>query len=295
VSGVAGTGRGRGIALMVTAVALFAAMDAVVKHVVAETDPLQTTFLRYLVQFVLMLALVREPSLGDLLRSERKGLLALRGFLLLASTLMFFTALRHIPLADATAIGFVSPLFVTALSVVALQEKVGPRRWTAVAVGLAGGLLIIRPGFGDFHWAMVLPLGMALLFAGFQILTRILNRTEPPLRTLFWTGLVGTFGALPLQPLVWAWPRPEVWLLMILVGAVGTFGHYLLIQAYRHAPASVLSPFVFSQLVTAALLGWLAFDHVPDGPTVLGALIIVASGLYVFHRETVVARPAAPS
>jgi drug/metabolite transporter (DMT)-like permease len=219
------------------------------------------------------------------LRVHRLGLVLLRGVQLLAATACFVTAIRYIPLADAVAIGFVAPLFVVALSVPLLGERVGPRRWTAVLIGLVGTLVIVRPGFAEVHWAYGLMILLAFIFATFVINTRVLTRTERPLAMLFYTTLVGAVGASLFLPFVWQSPTLPQWGFMALMGALGGFSHLLLIHAYRVATASLLAPFQYAQIVFAGFYGWLVFGDLPDGWVVAGTLILVGSGLYVLRRE----------
>ena len=225
-----------------------------------------------------------------LLRVRRLGLTLLRGVLLLTATLCFFTAITHIPLADAVAIGFAAPLFVVALSIPILGEKVGARRWTAVVVGFIGVMIIVRPGFADVHWAYFLMIFLAFVFAIFVIVTRLLTRTEATLAMLFYTALMGTLGASLLLPFFWLTPSwPQVaW--MAAMGALGGVSHMLMIQAYRHADTSSLAPFQYAQIIFAGILGYLVFNDLPDMWVLAGGAIVVASGTYVFHREAQIAR-----
>jgi drug/metabolite transporter (DMT)-like permease len=218
------------------------------------------------------------------------GLQIVRSMLLVGATLTFFFAVRTIPIADASAIGMVAPLLITALAIPLLGEKVGRRRWTAVAVGMVGALVIIRPGFGVFDWAAVLPLGSATCYAFYQITTRILARVDPPATTFFYSGLVGMLVLSVAAPFVWVWPSAGGWAMMVGLGLLGGGGHFLIIHALRRAQASVLAPFGYIQIVWVTALGYLVFDDFPDGFTILGALIVISSGAYIVYRESVVRR-----
>ena len=273
-----------GILLITSAVSLFSVMDGFAKHLAAEYHPLQIAWMRYGVHLVLMLAVLRRSPV-ELLRTERPALQIARGGALLVCTLLFFFALRYIPLADATAIGQVSPLFVTVLSIPLLGEKVRARRWTAVGVGLIGALVILRPGLGVMHWAAILPLSMAAVFALYQIATRVLSATDKPTSTLFYSAVVGTVGTSFFGPFFWQTPSAVDFALMVAVGALGGIGHYLLILAFQQAPASLLAPLVYVQIATSALVGYVAFGDLPDRYTVGGALLIAASGIYIVYRE----------
>src|SRR3546814_6438259 len=171
--------------------------------------------------------------------------------------------------------------------------RVGPRRWAAVLVGLAGTLVIVRPGFAEVHWAYGLVVVLAFIFATFVINTRILTRTEQPIPMLFYTALVGAAGASLALPFVWQTPTPGQWALMALMGAIGGGSHLLLIHAYRAAPASLLAPFQYAQLVFAGAYGWLVFGDLPDAWMLAGTAILVASGLYILRREGVARGDAA--
>lgn len=273
-----------GIALMAAAVSLFSVMDGIAKLLTATYHPMQVAWLRYGAHLLLMLAILRRSPV-ELLRTSRPVLQILRGCCLLICTALFFISLRYIPLADATAIGQVSPLFVTILSIPLLGEKVRARRWTAVVVGLIGALVIVRPGLGVVHWAALLPLCMAAVFALFQIATRILSSTETPTSTLFYSALIGTAGTSLIGPFVWSEPSAFDFGLMVLIGAIGGFSHYLLILAYDRAPASLLAPFIYVQIVTSTIVGYFFFGDLPDGYTIAGALLVAAAGSYIFYRE----------
>jgi len=273
-----------GILLMASAVTLFSVMDGIAKHLAASHHPMQIAWLRYGAHLVLMLAILRISPI-ELLRTNRPVLQITRGAALLICTVLFFVSIRYIPLADATAIGQVSPLFVTLLSIPILGEKVRARRLSAVVVGMIGALIIVRPGLDVVHWAAILPLIMAFVFALYQIATRILASTERPVSTLFYSALVGTIGTTLVGPFFWSETSLVDFLLMVLVGAIGGFSHYLLILAFRHAPASLLAPFIYVQIVTSTLVGYLFFGDVPDSYTIAGALLVAAAGTYVFYRE----------
>jgi drug/metabolite transporter (DMT)-like permease len=207
-----------------------------------------------------------------------------RSALLLASTAIFFVALRYLPVANATAIAFLSPLIVTALSVPLLGERVGPRRWAAVLVGFLGVLVVVRPGFG-LQWPALLPALVATCLGLYQIATRVLARVDDTSTTIFHTAVVGTVASLIAIPFYWQAPTLPELALLILLGSLGAAGHMLIVHAYRYAGASVLSPFIYTQLVWATAGGYLIFDQFPDPVTLVGATLIIGSGLYVYLRE----------
>jgi drug/metabolite transporter (DMT)-like permease len=278
----------RGILMMIAAFGSFSLLDASAKYLLPALNPPTIVFLRYLLGLVfaaLWVALAREPKL---LISVHPRMQFLRGVLLLASTAFNFTALQYLQLAQTAAIMFSNPLWVCALSHVVLKERVGPRRWAAVIAGFGGVLIIMRPGLEGFHPAMILSVLAALSGALYQLTTRRVGADDRSETSLLYGTFWGTVCALPAalvsfeMPTVWQWP------VLVLAGFCGSFGHYLLIAAHRIAPASLLAPYSYTQIIWMMLLGLALFGDVPDGWTMLGALIVVASGLYVFHRVRVV-------
>jgi drug/metabolite transporter (DMT)-like permease len=275
----------RGIMLMISGVILFGIMDTAVKLLTQDYDVIQVVWARFLFHFLIFLAFYSRAGLGRIVATRRPGLQVMRSVLLMSATLFFFTALSYLPLADAVSIGFVSPLLVTALSIPFLGEKVGARRWAAIAVGFVGMLIIIRPGMGVMHWAAVLPLGMAMCFSGYQILTRIAGRSEDARTSQIWSPALGALAMSAIVPFFWTTPDVWGWSLMLLTGLAGGLGHFLLIKAYEIAPASTLSPFVYTQLIWMVIFGYLLFGDFPDAFTITGGAIVVGSGIYIFRRE----------
>ena len=224
-----------------------------------------------------------------MLRTAHPRYQLLRGSLLLASSTLAFFSLRYMPLAEFTSIVLIAPLVVTLLAATTLKEEVSPLRWALVAGGFAGTLVILRPGGTVFSWAILLPLGLVLTNAWFQVLTSRLARTENPLTMHFYTGWVGTLIATIALPFVWtALPGWHWWALLCLMGFMGTVGHFLLILAYQRAPASTLTPYLYAQIAFAMLGGWLMFSQVPDATSLFGmALIAVcgAAGAWLTVRE----------
>ena len=221
------------------------------------------------------------------LRTSHLGLQGLRGAALLASSLLFISGLRFLPIAEASATSFISPLFVTALSIFFLSERVGVRRWLATAVGLIGVLIILRPGTSAFHLAAFFPVVSALAWAGTLVMTRMLSGKESTITTMTYSSIVGLGILTALVPLVWVAPNWHDIMFGILIGVSSTAGQWIVVLAFRYADASVLAPFSYTQLLWVSLLGFLIFGEVPDVWTVTGAAIIVASGLYTAHRERV--------
>lgn len=275
----------QGIAMMCATVLAFAVMDLSVKAVVDDLPVMQVVWARYAFHLLFMLPLLARFGRARLVRTARPGLQVLRALLLLATTALFFLAIRYIPVASANAVGFVGPLIVTALSALVLKEKVGPRRWAAVLVGFAAVLIAIRPGFGMVHWAMVLPLCTAACFACFQIVTRVLSRTEDAMATMAWTGAVAAVLTSLAVPFSWGYPTPWQWGVLAGVGFLGALSQWMIFKAYERAPASVLAPFSYTAILWTIPGGYILFGDMPDAWVLAGAAILVACGLYVWHRE----------
>jgi drug/metabolite transporter (DMT)-like permease len=275
-----------GIALMCGALACFSCLDAMAKYLNLHMDTLQVVWARYTGAFIVAVAISNPVTRPGLMRTGRPVLQVARSVLLLASTLFNFMALRYLQLDEALSIVFSTPFFIAALSGPVLGEWVRWRRWMAIGVGFIGVLLVTRPGFGGIHPAALLSLVAALFYAAYNISTRMLSRTDSSETTLFYSNLVGAIAMLPVVPFVWTTPSdPVVILVMIVAGAFGSVGHYLLIIAHRHAPPAVLAQFIYTQLVWAIILGYLVFADVPNRWTLAGAAIVVASGLYMLNRE----------
>jgi drug/metabolite transporter (DMT)-like permease len=275
----------RGIGLMMAAVFMFSSMDTLAKYMLQSYPMGGLMWARYMVHMTVMLVLL-WPRMGfGLVRTRRPGLQVLRGVLLVGSTMFFYFALRHMPLAEAAAISFVGPVLTTLLAGWVLKERASARQWFAVVLGFSGVLIIIRPGGGLFTPAAIFPLCTALLFSCYQIVTRKLSGREHPYTTLFYTALVG--GALTSLALPWGWQEPTGLqiLFMIGIGVFGGYGHYLLIRAMEHTSPSALAPFVYSQLVWSTLLAYIVFRDFPDGGSLIGMGVIVAAGLLAVNWQ----------
>src|SRR6516225_7156230 len=278
-----------GIALMCGAVACFAMLDTTAKYLNLYMSTLQVVWARYTGAFLFPFIVSNPWTRPGLTRTKRPLLQLVRSMLLLASTLCNFAALRYLQLDEAIALIFSTPFFVAALSGPIFGEWVRWRRWIAIGVGFLGVLVVVRPGVGTFHPAALLSLACALLYAIYSIMTRILARTDSNATTLFYSNIVGAVALIPALPFVWTTPTdPLIITLMVMIGAVGGFGHYLLIAAHRLAPAAVLSPFIYTEIVWVSILGLLVFRDLPSRWTLAGAAIVIGSGLYLFYRERAV-------
>ncbi len=274
-----------GILLTIAAGTLFAGMDALGKHLTTLLPVIQVIWGRYFVQTVLLTGFLAARTGTGFLRTRHPFLQILRGLMLLASTFLMYEALKRVPLADATAVLFFTPIVVTLLSVVFLRERIGPHRIAAVLVGFAGMLLVLSPGFGSFHPALFLALAASVTNASYLLLTRQLAGREDAAATQFNTTAAGafllSFAVIPS----WQTPDASTALLMLAIGTVGTIGHFLLVRAFAHAPASLLSPFLYSQVLAASLISVTLFGD-PLRPTMLaGTVLLVASGLTIWWRE----------
>ena len=275
-----------GIALMCGAVATFSCLDTTGKYLLHSMHPLQVVWVRYTGAFLLALLFLNPVTSPGMLVTRRPWLQVGRSALLLLSTALNFFALQFLQLDEALSILFSTPFIVAILCGPLLGEWVGWRRWVAIGVGFVGVLLVARPGFGGLHPAALLSLGSAVCYSLYSISTRVLARSDSSETTLFYSNLVGALAMLPVVPFVWS--TPSSWFivfLMVIIGAFGSFGHYLLIRGHRLAPASALAPFIYTQLVWTTTLGFLVFGDVPHHWTIVGGLIVVGSGLYLLYRE----------
>ena len=278
----------RGIVLMIAAVSTFTCLDTTSKYLAQHYSVPAIVFFRYVVHMVLM-ALVLGPRMGGALwRTTNLRLQLIRGVVLAASSLVFLSALSLMPLAEAAAIAFMTPIIIAVLAGPVLAERVERRTWIALAGGFLGVLLIVRPGGGLFTPAALLPLASAFMMALYQMMTSKLAGRDAPLTTLFYPAVIGS----ALVPLVFPHELmlPAAPLhagLFILIGVLGGLGHFLLIRAHDYAPSSTISPFMYAQLITALVLGWLVFRQLPDALSFAGMAAIAASGLLLIlgHRR----------
>jgi len=277
-----------GILLQLAAFFCFAMMDTSAKWLVGAAIPaIQVAFVRYAVHFSWVLLLYLPGQRSSLFRSGTPRLQALRAVSLLVSTVLNFTALAYLPLAVTISIFFAAPLVVCLLSMPVLGEKVGARRFTAVFVGLLGVLIIVEPWGESFDWHMLLSIGAMLGASTYFVLTRLISGVDSNAVTQCHSAGIATLLLLPFALVSWHWPSAGFdWWLLLMLGSLGMLGHSMVTRAHDLAEASVLAPMVYSQIIYASFFGWLFFDSVPSRSTIVGTLIIVASGLYVWFRET---------
>lgn len=277
----------RGIALILLSTIFLGTSDTTAKYLSGSLPSIEIAWIRFMV-FVLIMAPAMVPgSKMFALRTARPGFQLLRGTALVGSSIFFISGLGYLPIAEASATSFVSPLFVTALSIVFLSEKVGLRRWIATAVGLIGVLVIIRPGTGAFHIAALFPIVSALCWAVTLVMTRVMSGSERALTTMTYSAIAGFVLLCALVPFVWITPTWHDIAFGLLVGVASTMGQWIVVLAFRYADASVLAPFSYIQLLWVSIFGFVIFGEVPDAWTIAGAAFIVSSGLYTAHRERV--------
>jgi drug/metabolite transporter (DMT)-like permease len=276
----------RGILLIVAAVTTFAVMDTTAKYL-ARTYPVPSiVWARYAAQTLFLIAVLAPRRKLDLLRTRRPGLQIGRGCVLAASTMLYFSALALMPIAEAAAITFLSPLILTVLSTWLLKERVRRSAWAALIAGFVGVLIIIRPGGEVFTPAAVLPVLTAVCFAIYQLLTRKLAGIDSTMTTLFYSAVVGTLVLTVALPAHWKLPETVLdGVLFAVLGVLASLGHFVLIRAFEHAAPSVLAPFVYSQLVGVLVLGYLVFGDFPDGWSLSGMAIIVLAGAWIAARQ----------
>jgi drug/metabolite transporter (DMT)-like permease len=276
----------RGILLMCAGVSLFPFMNAGVKLLDANYPVAQIVWARFTGHLIFMLAIFMPRHGWALLWPKRPAVQLARSALMLVSNLVYVMAIGRVPLATASAIGFTAPLIVTALSVPLLQESVGWRRWSAVTVGFAGALLVIRPGTGLRDPAVLLLLTSALAYALYQIATRWVGQHDDAATGIIFAALLGSLAMSVVLPFVFTPPR-TAWdgMLFACLGLFGGVGHYLIIRAFQLGPAAVMAPLGYVELVGTTVLGYLIFGNFPDAWTWAGAAVIIASGLYIASRE----------
>jgi drug/metabolite transporter (DMT)-like permease len=278
-----------GIALMCGAVLLFAGNDATAKFLNGYMDSVQVVWARYMSAFALAIVLLNPAKNPRVMHTARPWLQLGRSALLVVSTTLNFIALRYLQLDQTMTIMFSTPFLVALLGGPMLGEWIGWRRWIAILVGFSGVLLVARPGAGGIHPAALLILASALCYALYSISTRVLSRSDSDATTNFYSNLVGAAVITVAVPFVWT-PQgdPKVIALMSSMGLLSGTGHYLLIRAHRLAPASILAPFIYTEIVWMIALGFLVFGDLPNTWTLAGVAVVILSGLYLLYRERVI-------
>ncbi|MEJ6395203.1 DMT family transporter [Gymnodinialimonas sp. 2305UL16-5] len=275
----------QGIVLMISAIFLFSTMDALAKALMDRFEVLQVVWARYAGQ-MLVVAILLTPRLPQLIRTQHLGLQLLRSAFLFAATWCFFTSLSFMEIASATAVMNIHPVLLTLGAALILREALGPRRIIGIALALTGALIVIRPGADIFSASALLPLIAGACYASYALTTRFLGRDEPILTSFLYTALIGTFAASTLTVPVWQAPGAWDWAIFAALGCVAAAGQFCLIRALTVAEAGAVAPFGYTGVIFSTLWGLIAFSEVPDRWTLLGALVIIGAGVYVWHRET---------
>ena len=274
-----------GILLMLAGVACLSVNDALAKSLTATYSPLQVLFVRNLVALPFALAIAYAMGGAPALRSRRPLAHLARGVLWLGAAVLFFTSIMHLKLAEATALIFAAPFFITAMSALVLRDHVGWRRWSAVIAGFVGVLIVVRPGAASFQPVALLPVATAFLYALLMLSARWLDPRESVWTLLLYLTGAGALVAALAVPFVWREIRSEDLWLFLAISFFGTAGMTMMTQAFRLAPAAVVAPLDYTALVWATAFGWLIWREVPDTATFLGAAVIIASGVVVILRE----------
>ena len=271
---------------------VFSTQDTLSKLLVGGYSPFEIAWFRYTINLVILIPFMLR-SRGRVLVTAKPWWQIARGLMIVGSSLLFMAGLGLLPIADATAINFASPLLITAFSIPLLGESVGPRRWAAVAIGFGGVLIIVRPGDSAVALPALLPFVSAVLWALGMVVTRRMKTTEPPLTTLCISTIVAVAVLSAMLPFVWRTPDPHAAFLLLLMGLVSILGQYFMILGFSRRAASTLAPFTYVQIIWSTLSGVVVFGAVPGLPTWIGGAIVVASGLYILHRERKLARAEA--
>ena len=272
------------ILLMIGAVFCFASMDATAKYLMKEIGPAQTIWARYTVQAVIVTVLIL-PKINVYGRTNYPKLQFLRSVALMMATTLFFFAFSRLGLAEASAIFNISPVLITLGAFLFLREQIGPRRLIGIIVSLLGALIIIRPGTGVFSIYALLPLGAAIFYSIYSLATRFVGTDESPWTSLFYSALFGAICYSIYIAFYWNPMSNNAILLTIIIGLFGTAGHICLIRALTLGEASLVAPFIYTNLLFTTTWGFVLFGNLPDFWTIVGALIIVAAGIYVWARE----------
>lgn len=287
----------KGMALMAGCMMVLPFMDAIAKYManVEGMSPGQVNFYRFFFQLVCILPFLLAMNGWSALSAKRPGLNLLRGVLHGAASLMFFTAVKYMPLADVFAIYFVEPFILTALSAVFLGEKVGWRRWLAIVVGFGGAMIVIQPSYAVFGLTSLLPVACAFLYALYMFLNRAIGEADAPVTMQTMAGIGGTLfmgavlvGGNAMGQEDFAISLPTSWLaltLLVILGSISGYAHLIVVRAFRMAPLSVLAPFQYFEIIAATILGYALFDDFPTVSKWVGILIIVGSGLFILWRE----------
>ena len=279
-----------GVALMLGAMATLPFLDVIAKTLGEQGMPvLQIVWARVAFGAALTVPFALQQAGAGGLMPPNPGFHLFRAAFLVCATFTFFLSLTYLPIADALALFFVQPLIVTILSALVLREKVGPRRWAAVAVGFIGTLIIIRPGFVEVNPGSLLALAAGAFLGIYFVMSAKIAGQAPPMVITFQTNIIGTALISGAMPFVWIAPTPAQWAMFVGLGLVANLGHLLILSAYRRADASLLAPLAYTEMIGATIVGWLFFGDFPDGWTFLGVGVLIGCAIYISVRERQVA------
>ena len=276
-----------GIGLMVVAMLALPIMDAAAKYMSARIPTLQLVWARFFFHTLLLIPIALWHHPVRELFPHRAGLQTVRALMILCATALFFKAVALLPLADTLAVFFIYPFIITAFAPWVLRDRVGVWRWTATIIGFIGALVIIQPGFATLTQGVLFAIGAGFSYSFYALSTRKLAGIDPPIVTLFFTGLIGLVVTSVLLPFAWVAPQTGDWMLMAMMGVVSAAGHYCVILASESAPTPLLAPLAYVEIISATLLGYFIFADLPDRMTWIGIAIIVASGIVIAWREKV--------
>lgn len=274
-----------GIAFMIASMFLFAAMDAISRHITQTYAIGQILAIRFVFFMIFAIILVGPRRVPASFRTTNLPLQIVRGLILIAEVGIFVVAFRYLPLADVHAVAAAAPLVVVALAGPLLGERVGLHRWIAVLAGFVGVLVIVRPGFREIDLLMLLPVVAMLLWGVLQLVSRLIGRYDGPNTTLLYSTVIALVISLALGPWHWRSPDLDGWTWLLLASVAGAGAHYFLIRAMDAAEASMMQPFSYTLVLWATLMGWLAFGEFPDDWTIAGGVMIILAGLYALYRE----------
>lgn len=280
-----------GAFLMVSVTVLLSSSNAIAKYLFEDYHYIQVMWARYLFFVPLSICILMQKSRKEYIRTDRPVFQVCRTLILLAAGFLGLYALRYIPLAEATALIFVGPIFMAALSVLLLRERITPRLWAAILMCFVGTIVIVRPGADSMHWTAFLLIASAFCLALYHVFTKMLGRKTGPFTTLFYMGLVGFVLLSLMTPLFWTTPTPRDWVWMFAIGGVYGLAHYIWIRALSFAAASVLAPFAYAEFVTASAIGYLVFEEMPGPHTIVGVGIIILAGFCVIRWSAARADP----
>jgi drug/metabolite transporter (DMT)-like permease len=274
------------IALICGAFLCFSLLDTTAKWLSPRIGILETTWVRYTASFIFVSLFLNPWTQPKLAITARPWMQIIRSLVLLGSTALNFLALKYLQLAETISILFLQPMIVALIAGPLLGEWVGPKRLIAIGIGFCGVILVTKPGLGGIHWAATYSFIGVLLYATYSLMTRILSRHDSPETTMFYSASAGIVLLTPFMPFTWhVMPDGMTILLMVAIGFFAALGHWMLIHAHRLAPAPILAPFLYTQIIWMVGLGYLVFGDVPDQWTILGGGIVTAAGLYLLNRE----------